>query len=123
MAVLHDVYCAACDKIEVDVWVQSGAATRCPTCRGPRSIAITKSPFMDAWGGPRHIPTMRDEPFASKSEMRRWMRDNDLGPSPSADKHGGARNEGHMHLGRIYSGGGIRRRSSYDHRYGGNQTK
>lgn len=103
MAVMHSYYCKQCDALERDRW--SNDVPEC--CGEAMSIAFLPAAHKNTeeWGGPRHIPTLRDEPFGSRSELKQFCRDNHLALGASAEKVGGARNEGHLNLGRVYSFG------------------
>ena len=73
--------------------------------------------LLDAWGSPRTIIGLREEPFGSKSEMRKWCRDRNIVQSESADKHHGSRVEKEQH-GKLFSGAGMSRRGGYSKEYG-----
>lgn len=100
MAVLHRYYCKPCDGPSIEAW--SDAVLLCETCRGPLDIAIEKV-NTDIWGGPQTHVNLREEPFDSKSEMKRWTKEQGLELAPSADKHHGARNEEYLLPRRKYS--------------------
>ena len=97
MAVLHTFYCPECDAME------QGWTDAVPECHGnPMRIAITKINSTE-WGGPRHYPHLRDEPFGSRSELESYAKANDMALGASAEKVGGARNEELLNLGKSYS--------------------
>ena len=53
------------------------------------------------WGGSRVYKALRSEPFESRSDLDKWAKDRGL--VCVGDKVGGARNEEHRNLGKIYS--------------------
>ena len=74
------------------------------TCCG---VAMRKVPQVfhhDAWGGPRYIRSL-DRTFTDHAELKTYQEVNGIRQAPSADKHGGARNESHLGLGKLYSFG------------------
>ncbi len=115
MAVLKDMMCSACDAVQCDVWHEYGTNLFC-RCGGTMKMipAITHH----EWGGPRHLPHLREESFRSKCEMNQWAKDNNAAPAASRDKHHGARNESHLNLGKLYSGRGMGSRRSHGSGYG-----
>lgn len=101
MAVMHTYACPHCDTLFPDRWTDDP-----PVCCGEEArIAFVKPTHTDEWGGPRQILNLRDEPFGSRSELNTFLRENHLALGASAEKVGGARNESHLNLGRIYSFG------------------
>jgi len=103
VAVMHSYYCKACGAFERDRWSDD-----VPSCCGSEmDIAFLPAAHKntDEWGGPRHYPHLREEPFGSRGELARFARENNLALGASSDKHHGARNESHLGLGRIYSFG------------------
>ncbi len=116
MAVLHDVYCGHCDHEEEGVWFDHAKPPHCSRCGHSVRPRITHV-NTDAWGGPRFIPSL-DRTFDSHADLKSYMKRNHMEPAASADKHHGARNESHLGLGKLYSGAGIKKRSSYSRDYG-----
>ena len=103
MAVLHDYYCEDCERIEVDKWSP-------PSCCGhPMKVAF-RTIHTPEWGSPRTYLHLRDEPFYSRGELNKWARENGMALGASAEKHGGARNEEHLNVGKKYSYKGAPRR-------------
>lgn len=96
MAVLHDYYCAECEVVEFDKWEP-------PVCCGHAMRIAFRSVHSPEWGSPRTYIHLRDEPFYSRSELDSWARKNNMALGASAEKHGGARNEEHLNLGKRYS--------------------
>ena len=97
MAVVNTYYCERCGN-EQDAW--SSDVPRC--CKKKMGWMPTKVNSPE-WGGPRQYAHLRDQPFESRSELNRWTRQEGLELSPSAEKHGGARNEDHLNLGKKFS--------------------
>lgn len=96
MAVMHSYYCKHCDLQISDMWEP-------PVCCGdPMRIDFVQVNTPE-WGGPKQFLHLRDEPFSSRSELNRYAEKNNLRLSPSAEKHGGARNEEMLNLGTKYS--------------------
>lgn len=97
MAVLHTFYCPRCDAM-AEGWTDD-----VPVCCGSEMrIALVKVNTPE-WGAPRHIPTLRDEPFESRSELATYTRERGMALGASAEKVGGARNEEHLNLGKKFS--------------------
>lgn len=96
MAVLHDYYCPECEIVEVDKWSP-------PVCCGSAMRVAFRAVHSPEWGSPRTYLHLRDEPFHSRSELNSWARENGMALGASAEKHGGARNEDHLNLGKKYS--------------------
>lgn len=118
MAVLHDLYCKRCDgPLMLDQWVDAGRTPDCSDCGEVLSVALTRvNTDLDHQV---HAPTIDAEhPWMSVREARRRAREKGLEPAASADHEHGSRNEEHMRLGKITSGGGLTKRSSYDKDYG-----
>ena len=113
MSVLHDLRCDPCRRTERDVECQRGSIPPCPRCGGARRW-LPFAPHTDLWGGPKRIRSL-DRTFASSSDMKAYLKRNHL--ESAGDRVGGMRNSGQQ-FGRIYSGGGITRRSSYAKGYG-----
>lgn len=98
MAVIHSFYCESCDAPNVEAWTDD-----VPICCGkPRKIAFLKVNSPE-WGSPRHIPTLRAEPFESRSELKAYTEKRGLSLGASAEKVGGARNEEHLNTGKKFS--------------------
>ena len=102
MAVQNDYRCSSCGSVK-SFW-----SNEISTCHGRQMEWIPVSFFTPEWGGPKHLPHLREEPFASRSELAKYTKERGLELSPSAEKHGGARNEEHLNLGRTYSYSGAR---------------
>jgi hypothetical protein len=101
MAVMHTMGCRKCNAVFPDQWTDDP-----PVCCGEEAqVIFVKPTYTEEWGGPRQILNLRDEPFGSRSELNTFLRENNLALGASAEKHGGARNESHLNLGRIYSFG------------------
>lgn len=98
MAVLHDYYCRICDSEEYDRWTDD-----VPDCCGhPMKVLLHRINDFE-WGGPRQYTHLRDEPFSSRSELNAYAKSKGLSLSPSADKHGGSRNDMYDNVGKIFS--------------------
>lgn len=98
MPVMVDTMCAKCDRQYVDAW-----SDELPVCCGEETRRVFTTIHTTEWGGPRTYLHLRDEPFHSRSELNAWAKSQGMALGASAEKHGGARNEEHMHLGKIYS--------------------
>lgn len=98
MAVLFDTRCDRCSERFEDVWSDEPK----PVCCGEQTRRVIHVPHTNEWGGPRQYLHLRDEPFASRGELEKWTREQGMTPSGSNDKHGGARNEDHLNVGKIY---------------------
>ena len=109
----HDVECVDCERVFEDVDVKGGIRP-CPECGGKREILFTRLNCDDFQ--PHYFKSI-DREF-TKSELKDYLKLNNCSIHRSADKHHGARNEDHLHLGKIYSYPGQRGRSSYSDRYG-----
>lgn len=101
MAVLITTLCDKCDTKHPDVWSDE----KPPLCCGERTHWCPTALHTTEWGGPRHIPTLRDEPFGSRSELAQYTKSKGLALGASSEKVHGARNESHLGLGKIYSYG------------------
>jgi hypothetical protein len=98
MPVMHSYYCPNCGEVAHDQWSDD-----VPVCCGHQmKIAFLKVNTTE-WGSPRHIPTLRDEPFESRSELESWTKKNGMSLGTSAEKVGGARNEEYLNKGKLYS--------------------
>jgi len=91
------------DRFECDVcgWEQDGWRDEpVPHCcnREMRKLFCTNT---HEWGGPRTYRELRPEPFASRSDLAKWAKERNL--ECVGDKVGGARNESHRGLGKLYS--------------------
>lgn len=98
MAVLIDTYCPECDRRFIDAWSDEK-----PVCCGKETRRCHTVPHTDEWGGPRTYLHIRDEPFSSRSELAAYAKAHGMVLGASNEKVGGARNEDHLHLGKIYS--------------------
>lgn len=96
MAVLHSYYCTQCDAEVSDKWEP-------PICCEEEMRILFLKVNTPEWGGPRQYLHLRDEPFGSRSELNSYAASKGLSLSPSAEKHGGARNEEMLNLGKKYS--------------------
>jgi len=97
MAVLNTYRCETCES------VCEGWSNSIPACCGQRMQWMPVKVNTPEWGGPQQHIHLRDEPFSSRSELNDWVKKEGLELSPSADKHGGARNEDHLNLGKKFS--------------------
>lgn len=98
MAVMIDTVCLSCGHEFVDAW-----SDEIPECCGNETRRQFTSLHTDEWGGPRTFLHLRDEPFSSRSELRDWAKSQGMALGASSEKVGGARNEEHLNLGKIYS--------------------
>lgn len=98
MPVLRDSYCKICGSVFIDVWSDDH-----PTCCGSVTAWRVSPPKTDEWGAPRSYPHIREEPFSSRSELAAYARSHGMRLGESNEKVGGARNEEHLHLGKLYS--------------------
>jgi len=99
MAIWINTRCAACDEVFADVWSDEDY----PHCCGQKTRWSPARLHTTEWGSPRHIPTLRDEPFGSRSELNAFTTKHGLYLGASNEKVHGARNESHLHLGKKYS--------------------
>jgi hypothetical protein len=76
-------------------------------CGGRRRVIYLKAPYTDVYGN-EQFDTKNEISFTSETERRQKMKRMGFEPSPSADKHHGARNESHLNLGKTYSYKGSR---------------
>lgn len=97
MAVIKDYYCKLCDSEAYDIWSDA-----VPECCGVRMSGIPSGKSFE-WGAPKQYIHLRDEPFSSRSELNDYAKRKGLTLSPSADKHGGARNDMYDGVGKLYS--------------------
>lgn len=98
MAVLNDYQCPECGREDSDVW--SDSVERC--CGKEMRLLMPRLHAFE-WGGPRTHIHLRDEPFASRSELKQYEKDNGLVLSESSEKVGGARNDEYEGMGKTYS--------------------
>jgi len=112
MPILDDYYCEKCEATE------EGWRDEKHLCCGKQMTRMIGAAHNYDWDGPRQYRTMREEPFASKREMKQWCKDRGL--EEAGDKVGGARNEDHLNMGKLYSYSGAPTRSRMDVRR--NQT-
>lgn len=98
MAVLNDYYCSECNMTYVDRW--SDDVPEC--CGKPTSKALSCANSFE-WGGPRTYIHLRDEPFASKSELRDWAKKKGYSLREQSEKVGGSRNDMYANVGKIFS--------------------
>jgi hypothetical protein len=103
-AVIHDYYCRICDAEAYDKWSDD-----VPRCCGRKMKMMITSVKTDEWGGPKTYLNLRDEPFASRSELKDWTKKRGLSLAESSEKVGGARNEMYAGIGKIYSIPGVSR--------------
>lgn len=107
MAVIHDYYCPLCDEEQYDQWSDAP-----PVCCDRQMKVLMCPPKHFEWGGPRTYLHLRDEPFSSKSELNSWAKERGLVLSPTADKHGGSRNDMYENVGKAFSYRGAPTRSN-----------
>lgn len=118
MSVVHDLYCRACDRERKNQRVD---VDRLPACACGEPMRIDMSGIKITTDGDYQVfaPGIDTDRKMSLREARSKAKA--LGMElnlESAEKVGGARNESHRNLGRLYSGTGVRNRSSYDRNYG-----
>lgn len=106
MGVLHDVWCPGCDKVTEEI-VSVGSVETC-SCGSRRQVIYLKAPYTDVYGSPR-VSQINDVSYSSARDLRKKMKEKGFEPSPSADKHHGARNESHLNLWKTYSYRGSRK--------------
>lgn len=99
MAVIIDTRCPKCERLFEDVFSDD----RKPVCCGVESVWTPTTLHTTEWGGPRHYPHLRDQPFGSRSELDSFAKQNGMALGASSEKVGGARNEEHLNLGKKYS--------------------
>ncbi len=99
MAVLIDTRCHVCDRMFADVWSDELP----PKCCGEQTSRTPSLVKTDEWGSPRTFLHIRDEPFTSRSELASYAKAHGMALGASNDRVGGARNEDHLRLGKIYS--------------------
>lgn len=97
MSVINDYRCEKCGKIE-EYYSDDIAKCHGKTMKWRPSGFVTFE-----WGGPRTYLHLRDEPFASRSELNRYARDNNLSLGEASEKVGGARNDMYEGIGKLYS--------------------
>lgn len=107
----RDLFCRRCDREEYDVYLEGLDYPRCP-CGNRMETLFRCSPAMDIYGGPQYHPAL-DITFASKSEMRAYLKSKGL--MECGDPVHGARNEDGLRLGKLYSYAGQATRSSRDY--------
>jgi len=107
MAVLHDVWCPECDEVVEEI-VDAKNVPDC-WCGMKRQVVYLKPIYTDVYGS-EQWDDKNEISFSSETERRAKMKKLGPGfePSPSADKHHGARNESHLNLGKTYSYKGAR---------------
>ena len=97
MAVCNDYRCEACDRVE-EAWSDA-----IPQCHGSEMRWKPTSFVHFEWGGPRTYLHIRDEPFASRSELANYAKAKGWSLGESSEKVGGARNDMYEGIGRTYS--------------------
>jgi hypothetical protein len=105
-----DMLCKKCDSIYEDVFFLAGEA-QVHICEGCGAMT-NKMPALFStpeYGGPQYSQAA-GMTFGSRSEEKAYWKNN--GFTEAGDKVGGARNEDHLHTGKIYSGKGLTRRGS-----------
>ena len=107
MAILDDYRCVKCGKEKIDGW--SDDVPQCCDMQMSKTLVATKN---FEWGSPRAIPSLRDEPFSSRSELNRYARDKKLSLGEASEKVGGARNDMYDGIGRTYSYAGASKRDN-----------
>lgn len=107
MPVLHDIWCRECDETVEEI-VDPKKVPRCH-CGGTRQVVYLQAPYTDVYGS-EQWDSRNEISFTSETERRKKMKELGPGfePSPSADKHHGARNESHLNLGKTFSYPGAR---------------
>jgi hypothetical protein len=98
MAALHDYFCPLCDDEAYDKWTDD-----VPICCGRKMKIMITSVKTDEWGSPRQYLHLRDEPFASRSDLARYAKEKKLSLGESSEKVGGARNDMYAGIGKLYS--------------------
>lgn len=106
MAVINAYRCAECDKI-VDAW-----SNDVPSCHNSVMVWSPTPICNNEWGGPRSYIHLRDEPFASRSELNRFAREKGISLAEPSEKVGGARNDMYDGVGKLYSYPGSSKRSN-----------
>lgn len=94
-----DTRCGKCDRLFEFVWADEAF----PVCCDQETHWTPSRVNTNEWGGPRQLLHIRDEPFGSRSELESYAKENGMSLGASNDKVGGARNEEHLDLGKIYS--------------------
>lgn len=97
MAVLHDIRCDACERTESNVAISNGIF---PDCCGQPMRWVPFVPKTDVMGGPTWSWACGDYVTSSRERDARMKR---AGFEPSGDKVNGARDEGHLNLGKTTS--------------------
>lgn len=100
--IIHDLRCLECRDVAIDVACVNrpdGAMPLCPKCGGERQWIPAKL-NTDIWGSGQYVTSLNRE-FASKSDLKRYLRENGL--SEAGDRKGGARNESHLNMGKTFS--------------------
>ena len=105
-----DFYCKRCDVYKHDSFFMPGEEhiQPCIMCDGD----MEKLPSLFStpeYGGPRYS-VAADQTFSSRSEEKAYWKAN--GFTEAGDKVGGARNEDHLNLGKVFSGKGLTKRGN-----------
>lgn len=105
---LHDYCCDSCDYVEEHL-LNDWEDAICSKCGGFMGIIFLKPVYTDVYGS-EQTDRINGIKFSSETDRRKKMRELGPGfePSPSADKHHGARNEEHLNLGKTFSYKGAR---------------
>lgn len=106
MAVINSYRCGKCDKVE-DGWSDD-----VPKCCNQRMKWTPSVLNTNEWGGPRTYKHLREQPFASRSELNQFARDKNLSLYESSEKVGGARNDMYDGIGKLYSYSGSSKRGN-----------
>jgi hypothetical protein len=106
VAVVHDIRCVRCDAVRRDVPIVKQRYPRCEC--GGRMDWIPFVPKTDVKGGPTWSWACGDYVTSSRERDARMRA---KGFEPSGDKVGGARDEGHLNLGKTtsFAGQSVRR--------------
>lgn len=88
MAVLHDFQCPNCGLLEEFLVDYTQDTAECSYC-GVESERVFTQLHTDSWGGPQYVASL-DETFDSRSDLKSWLKENNMVQSPTAEKHGGA---------------------------------
>ena len=109
---VNDFQCKSCGHEEEQFLFHYEDPNPCPKCGAGVNLVIRKAPFTDVYGS-EQWDAKNEISFTSETERRSKMKNLGPGfePSPSADKHHGARNESHLRLGKKFSFPGQARRS------------
>jgi hypothetical protein len=107
VAVVHDLRCRTCNRVTENVTVDPNDFPRC-TCGGEQTWIPSKAPRTDVYGRDIWSWALGD---TVRSGRERDARMRAKGFEPSGDKVNGARDEGHLNLGKTtsFAGQSVRR--------------